>query len=490
MKRTVPKERLAKCALCNKEMDLLTAPAVGIVGGSIFSFCSFDCKEEFFEKVLQGEGRWEKKSLEEKAPKDKTQEEKGLEDKSPAEKSPAEKSPREREPLVMEAEPILESEEMCEMQVAVLGGVSSSMAARKRFGSKDWELVGVAIGLLALLWLLGLAIKKDLMIPDSWSQKHASAEIAEENKKNRVDPELGGEVGSYSDSSKDLKADSGSMHSNGSMVNGGSPTSTAEDLRVRARKVLIESMKLEGSRVQIIAAEALIRCDDSELAWRVLRKASRDTLWTRRQMAAEARARLGDRRGLNLLEKDIRVHRGSVRRGAVFALGRLGETKKEPLKHLRRFLYRPGRELAAAEVYTVADKARESHAVRVLERILRSGDSAPWEKLRAAAALGLLGDPQGKEHLKNGLRGESVHLGAALALERLQDFGAVEALTKALDYSALRLKAAPALKRLGVPVDLKKLGSEMVTSSLTSRVTAAAAVMILTRGSVFEAELR
>jgi len=67
----------------------------------------------------------------------------------------------------------------------------------------------------------------------------------------------------------------------------------------------------------------------------------------------------------------------------------------------------------------------------------------------------------------------------ALALQKLEVPEAPQALRQALAHRALRVKAARALRRYGRVSDLRPLTRDIASRAAESRLTAAAAIVIL-----------
>lgn len=252
--------------------------------------------------------------------------------------------------------------------------------------------------------------------------------------------------------------------------------------RRRARQILEHYLKHESTRNRLMAAEALARCCNHKKAWQTLLRCAADTLWTRRQQAAAALARLGNGHGFAVLKKGLRSPRRTVRWGSAFTLARLGDDSGAEV--IRPLLRRERYRVTCAEALI---KTGDTEARRVLLRMLNGVDIPSSYRLRAAVALGLVGDRSGKSLLEHALRTEGVHLGAALALLELGDKSAVGVLIKALEHSAARLKAARALSRLGCQAGIGLLVERMHHFHHPGRVSAAAAVMLLTREARAEA---
>jgi HEAT repeat protein len=255
------------------------------------------------------------------------------------------------------------------------------------------------------------------------------------------------------------------------------------EARGRAKRLLAAYLKVNGTHHQLMAAEVLTRCCEAPKALEVLNKACKDSLWSRRQRAAAALARLGKKTGYSVLKKDLKHRRRAVRWAAAFTLARLGNDSGLPVIRplLRKKRYRLT--CAVALVKVGHDKAK-----RFLTRILKAAAAPSSDRLRAAVALGKSGDGRGASLLREALKGQQVHLGAAVALARLGDPAATRALVRALDHTALRLEAARELNRLGQQVNVDKLARRMEDADVHGQVTAAAALMLLTRDA--QAEVR
>jgi hypothetical protein len=257
---------------------------------------------------------------------------------------------------------------------------------------------------------------------------------------------------------------------------------TLIEARRRAQQILEQQLKHEGTRNRLVAAEALARCCHHKQAWQTLLRCAADPLWTRRQLAAAALARLGNAHGFAVLKKGLRSPRRTVRWGAAFSLARLGDDSGAEV--IRPLLKRARYRMTCAEALI---KIGDAQARRVLMRMLNGADTPASYRLRAAVALGLAGDRSGKPLLELALRSQGVHLDAALALLELGDRRAVGVLVKALEHSASRLKAARALSRLGRQAGIGRLVERMHHPHHPGRVSAAAAVMLLTREARAEA---
>ncbi len=417
-------------------VDSVTTPAPAIMGSRVLSFCSLSCRDDFFKSG------------------------------SRAEATPPKISGEEVDCGVAGKGSSISSEDL------VPGEITRSQnevpAGRCFLSRPGMNGTVFAVGLLlSLLGFFGLAMTVRYLVPDTWSNKQASAKTPETNRP-RDDGSSG--LPAYAETAEE-EPDAGET----------------------ATRILEESLDSENLLLRIIAAETLLHYGESERARREILQAANDPLWTRRHEAAAALVRLGDPKGVEILERDIKSYRRNVRRSAVFALAALGWEPRE----IRRFLFRMDSALPAAEMFALgrvrrklvdgSDDRLKSEVQRVLEKILNSRQSASWEKQRAAAALGMMGNPEGKSFLKNNSMGESLPLGVAIAMAGTVHDMAEEALVQALKHSALRLEAAREMVRMGKRADTAELESEMTSSCESSRVTAAAAFVILTKNRETEA---
>jgi HEAT repeat protein len=123
---------------------------------------------------------------------------------------------------------------------------------------------------------------------------------------------------------------------------------------------------------------------------------------------------------------------------------------------------------------------------RHLRNVLRQGP-ASYDRLRAAVALGRAGDRSGLSLLRERLSQQGPNLGVALALQRLGAPEAEPALREALEHAALRVQAARALRAYGNVSGVSKMAPLLDSRLRETRLTAAAAIVLLTTQSRAEA---
>jgi hypothetical protein len=412
-------ERNGSCVQCAAELDPLRAPALGIAGSRILPFCSDGCKSAYFEAENEREAEAEVAAAEAVA-----------------------RRARARHDLMNGILPADEDEE------AGLGTFGLFRRWWRGSGTPAMVALFAVVGFSALA-LAGyrllegatqtapkryrpVAEPRPEPMPDAAPQK-----VAARAEPQPIDP---------------------------------------REAWARAKEVLVSFLGQAGTRHQLTAAEMLSKCCGEPKALEVLLKACKDTLWSRRQQAAAALARLGNNLGVKVLKKDLRHRRRAVRWAAAFTLTRLGS--RAGLSIVRPLLTKRRYRLTCAEALI---KLGDTKARRYLQKVLATEATPSSDRLRAAVALGLNGDARGKGVLLEALKGQRVHLGAALALAHLRDPSASGALVRALDHTALRLEAARALSRLGQQVSLKKLVDRMEDPDVHGQVSAAAAVLLLTR---------
>lgn len=216
-------------------------------------------------------------------------------------------------------------------------------------------------------------------------------------------------------------------------------------------------------------------------ALQALRKALVSEKWANRQRAAEALARLGHVEGIEALKKDLTAGRKPVKWAAAFALARCGDSAGVAV--IRQLaLFRQHRMTSYEALVRLGNGKGKAHLRTVL---LKS--EAKYDRLRAAVALGMVGDRSGLELLKERLKEPGMHMGVALALQKLGAKEAREALVRALGHSALRVEAARALRAYGDVTLVSEMAKKLASPSEDSRLTAAAAIVILTAQARAEA---
>lgn len=251
-------------------------------------------------------------------------------------------------------------------------------------------------------------------------------------------------------------------------------------LTARSRTILDGYLGSPVVRFRLTAADVLAEAGEVK-AMAVLRSGATNRLWTTRLMAAEALARSGDPRGLDVLRAGLRSPRRSLRWAAAFALARQGDGAGARL--IRQLAAVPKHRLTCREALARLGDERSKRYLRgVLDR-----SRAPYERLRAAVALGLAGDRAGLFLLKEQLAKPGIHLGVALALQRLEAPEARAALRRALGHHSIRIQAARALKRSGTVSDLASLSRDLRSRADESRLTAAGAIVVLSSQTRAEA---
>jgi HEAT repeats/PBS lyase HEAT-like repeat len=213
----------------------------------------------------------------------------------------------------------------------------------------------------------------------------------------------------------------------------------------------------------------------------VLRKALASDKWANRQRAAEALARLGHTEGNVALKKDLTSGRRPVQWASAFALARCGDSSgMRVIKQLAR--HRQHRMTSYEALVRLGDPRGLVYLREVLER-----SGAPYDRLRAAVALGMKGDRTGLTVLKARMKEPGMHMGVALALQKLGAKEARPALIRALEHTALREEAAGALRAYGDVTLVAKMVPDLNSDSENARLTAAAAIVILTAQARAEA---
>jgi len=212
-----------------------------------------------------------------------------------------------------------------------------------------------------------------------------------------------------------------------------------------------------------------------------LRKALVSDSWANRQRAAEALARLGHPEGVAVLKKDLAARRRSVKWASAFALARCGDPAG--LRIIRQLAkYRQHRMTAYEALVRLGDPKVLAHLREVLQK-----SRARYDRLRAAVALGMKGDRTGLGVLRARTKEPGMHMGVALALQKLGAPEARPALVRALDHTALREEAARALRAYGDVTLVAKMAPELTSDSEENRLTGAAAIVILTAQARAEA---
>jgi hypothetical protein len=212
-----------------------------------------------------------------------------------------------------------------------------------------------------------------------------------------------------------------------------------------------------------------------------LRKALQSKSWANRQRAAEALARLGYVEGIEVLKKDLATRRKSVKWASAFALARCGDPAgARVIKQLARS--RRHRMTSYEALVRLGDNKGMIHLREVLSK-----SRAKYDRLRAAVALGMQGDRSGLAMLKARMKEPGMHMGVALALQKLSAPEARQALVRALEHTALREEAARALRAYGDVTLVAKMAPDLRSDSEDARLTAAAAIVILTAQATAEA---
>jgi len=209
-------------------------------------------------------------------------------------------------------------------------------------------------------------------------------------------------------------------------------------------------------------------------ALQALRKALVSQKWANRQRAAEALARLGHAEGLEALKRDLNARRKPVKWASAFALARCGDSAGVGvIKQLAYF--RQHRMTSYEALVRLGNGKGKTHLRKVFRK-----SKAKYDRLRAAVALGMVGDRTGIGLLKERLKEPGMHMGVALALQKLGAKEAREALVRALGHTALRVEAARALRAYGDVTLVSEMAQQLDSLSEDSRLTAAAAIVILT----------
>ncbi|MBI4508200.1 MAG: HEAT repeat domain-containing protein [Deltaproteobacteria bacterium] len=223
-----------------------------------------------------------------------------------------------------------------------------------------------------------------------------------------------------------------------------------------------------------------------------------------RRLAAQALSRTRDPRALEELRKALAREESEITKLEVaHSLARAGEASG--YEHLVNALRSPRRDVRLQAARGLAslgdprgkDRLKEALSINTLrlgaaEALALLGDEPAISilkealagknaeaQMRAAVALGRAGDPSGLEWLKAMTAGGKVELGAATALARFDDPAALPALVRALELTALRHEAAIALRRMGADVDPGPLAAALVAGDELARTTAAEAILIL-----------
>ncbi len=421
------RERMGQCPLCGAEIDVLLAPSLAVVGGKVVSFCSDRCKQDFL---------------------DRSRGESGDGDDGPG------------------TAPGADSRETHGQGTARRGTPGQGTKGRRGRGLISWlrgrssrELSIVAVASAAVLGVVGYHLACAMRYRPAVTAS-APAEAAPPREKPGA-PAL-------VQSTRHPVA-----------VRGTTVPSPGDVLR-RARSLAHELLHRDGYRLQIEAAEVLLRCcpQDAPGAGKVLMEQAVHGSWARRRLAAQALARLGIGRGREILVKDLTSPRRSVRLSAALSLARLGDKRAAPV--LRSFVGARRYRLTCAEalLHLGSDKAK-----RILRRLVRLQSARRPDRIRAAAALAGTGDEQAARIL-DGLTGQGgIGWPGWLAMARAGLPGTRARLIEALRYPALRLAAARILVErkwtAGPKVWRKILWKDLSGPDEESRATAAVAALWL-----------
>jgi HEAT repeat protein len=248
------------------------------------------------------------------------------------------------------------------------------------------------------------------------------------------------------------------------------PELTPERALDRARVVLHELLKANSSRVQRVAALALSRTGDAPAIEMLATALPQEQMLSARLDIAYALARGGDKRGLDALTALTSGERES-RHMAGTKLAALGD--KRAVRALRGSLDYDQFRLGAAVQLARFD---EPKALKALDKVRTDEKATPDEKARALAALGQAGRAEVAPELRQLLADDRNNLFAAAALAELHDAAARPVLEKQLMISALRVRAARALRRLAPDADIKALLPPLVAALDNNRDTEQAAI--------------
>jgi len=242
----------------------------------------------------------------------------------------------------------------------------------------------------------------------------------------------------------------------------------------RARALLREALSERAVAIRLQAASLL--APEGDVAARdVLAALAQTGLPFDQLQAAEALAASGDARGVPILQTALKSDRRDLRLEAARALARVGEPSGAQL--LADTLGDRERGMGAAEALAALGDRR---GVAMLETTL--GHPQPEKRMRAALALGRTGHHRAEPVLRQILADGRYQNGAAIALAGLGATDAEPKLIDALRYSALRVEAAHALRKLGRPLDaavLSALEVDLDTGDDIARLSAAEAILVL-----------
>jgi len=249
---------------------------------------------------------------------------------------------------------------------------------------------------------------------------------------------------------------------------------TPQQIHERAAAELRALTESTSPRVRRLAAQALARTGDARALelLRALHKEEPSQLG--RIQIAYALARAGDTAARDALRAELTADRRDVRLDAARSLVQLGDDSGR--KALRAMLNVRSHRIGAAGLLA---RLSDEEGVKVLRAEIAGKDS-PESVMRAAVALGRAGDSSVRDRLREILEDRRYNVGAADALAALGDQSAAPALTAQLRLSAVRVQAALWLRRLGAEVDLAPLTLALESGDDATRVTAAEALLILT----------
>ena len=241
-----------------------------------------------------------------------------------------------------------------------------------------------------------------------------------------------------------------------------------------ATTALRDLLDSPSPRLQRLAAMALARTADPAAMTR-LRELGQDTSSELVQLQiAYALARTGDPAGRDALVAALGARARDTRLDGARYLAELGDLRSTPV--LRNLLDYPQFRISAAGLLARLGDERGGAALR---EAIESKQSSMEIRMWAVVELGRAGDPAVHGQLVEIQQGGQYQVGAALALARLDDHGAVPALGHLLGLDSFRVRAALGLRRLGARVDLEPLAAALATGNDVTRVTAAEAILIL-----------
>ncbi len=236
------------------------------------------------------------------------------------------------------------------------------------------------------------------------------------------------------------------------------PPPLTPELAIDKAKAVLHEYLTSTPRVQRVAASALARTGNKEAIETLASLLGKDSSAAVNREVAYALARAGDKRGLEALVAASTGDREQRHDGGRY-LAQLGD--KRAIKTLQGSLQYEQFRLSVAE--SLAPLA-EPQAIEILDKVRNDDKASADEKARATIALVRAGRTDVVPEVKQLLADSRNNLPAAEALAELHDEAARPVLVTLLGISALRVRAARALRRLAPDTDVKDLLPPLVAA--------------------------